>query len=120
MEKKLYLRVVISKTGREDSLSQKSGEIKQKHAISVGVNTTLGIQWIYYPVSSLSRCREYDGSSGARTDNGAIIRADSPCTAHALWTSGVDSTIVSLHWVLCCHGFPSNSCFQDSLWWFQK
>lgn len=41
--KKVYLRVVINKTGREDSLSQEGGEIKQKYAISVGVNTTLKI-----------------------------------------------------------------------------
>lgn len=29
--------------------------------------------------------------------------------------SWVDSIIAGPGWVLCCHGFPANSCFQDSL-----
>lgn len=73
MEKKVYLRVVISKTGREDSLSQEGGEIKQEYAISVGVNTILKIQVLYHPLPSLSRHQEHEHGSGANTDNGAVI-----------------------------------------------
>lgn len=67
---------------------------------------------MYHPLPSLSWCWECGSISGACTDNGAIIRTDSPCTARALWRSGVDSTIVSLHWVLCCHGFPLTAVFK--------
>ena len=39
-EGELCLRAEISKTGREDSLSQEGWEMKQKHAISVWINAT--------------------------------------------------------------------------------
>lgn len=96
MEEKVYLRVVTSKTGREDSESQEGGEIKQKCAISVGVNTTLRTQVLYHHLQSLSRHWEYDRGSAAGTDNGAIVRMDSLWTAHALCRSWVDSTTAAL------------------------
>ncbi|KAI1237810.1 hypothetical protein IHE44_0013897 [Lamprotornis superbus] len=64
-KKKVYLTVV---TGREDSLSQKGGEIKQKYAISVGVNTTLGTQVLSHPLPSLSRRWDCDRGTGAHVD----------------------------------------------------
>lgn len=78
---------MFSKTDREDSLSQDGGEIQQKYTISVEVNTTLRVQVLYHPLPSLCQHREYEHNSGASTGNGAVIRMDSPWTAHALWRS---------------------------------
>lgn len=86
-KKKVYLRVEISKTGREDSLAQGGWEIKQKYAISVWIHPNIK------NMSILSRCaishskdsRSMTCSRGTSTDNGAVIRMDSPWTANAVW-----------------------------------